>query len=65
MHSIFHSEHNRLVDAYKDTILGPGNLATLNEWLRRTRPADSLPVAEGRSHPWCGTASGCSRPAAS
>ena len=33
MHAIFHSEHNRLVDSYKDTILGSGDLALLNEWL--------------------------------
>jgi Ca2+-binding RTX toxin-like protein len=33
MHSIFHSEHNRLVDDYKQTILGSHDLAFLNEWL--------------------------------
>jgi hypothetical protein len=33
MHSIFHSEHNRLVASYKDTILASGNVATINEWL--------------------------------
>jgi Ca2+-binding RTX toxin-like protein len=33
MHSIFHSEHNRLVDAYKDTILASGDVTMINEWL--------------------------------
>ena len=33
VHSIFHSEHNRLVDANKVTLLKEANLATLNEWL--------------------------------
>lgn len=33
VHSIFHSEHNRLVEANKATILASGDLAFLNEWL--------------------------------
>ncbi|NNG24693.1 peroxidase family protein [Telluria aromaticivorans] len=33
IHSVFHSEHNRLVDQYKETILASGDLAMLNEWL--------------------------------
>ena len=36
VHSIFHSEHNRLVEANKDTILetaAGGDLSVLNEWL--------------------------------
>jgi Ca2+-binding RTX toxin-like protein len=33
MHSIFHSEHNRLVADYKQTILASGDLALLNDWL--------------------------------
>jgi hypothetical protein len=33
VHSIFHSEHNRLVDANKATILASGDVAFLNEWL--------------------------------
>jgi len=32
-HSIFHSEHNRQVNAIKATILAEGDLALLNEWL--------------------------------
>jgi Ca2+-binding RTX toxin-like protein len=33
VHSIFHSEHNRLVEANKSTILATGDLAFINEWL--------------------------------
>ncbi|MFC5462307.1 peroxidase family protein [Massilia niabensis] len=33
IHAIFHSEHNRLVEQYKDTILASGDLAFINEWL--------------------------------
>lgn len=33
IHAVFHSEHNRLVDQYKETILASGDLAMLNEWL--------------------------------
>ena len=33
VHTIFHSEHNRLVEDYKLTILASGDLAFINEWL--------------------------------
>ncbi|WP_449433563.1 peroxidase family protein [Pseudomonas putida] len=33
VHHVFHSEHNRLVQQSKDTILAAGDLAFLNEWL--------------------------------
>ncbi len=33
VHAIFHSEHNRLVDQTKETVLSTGNLDFLNEWL--------------------------------
>jgi Ca2+-binding RTX toxin-like protein len=33
IHAIFHSEHNRLVEQFKQTILAGGDLALLNEWL--------------------------------
>ncbi|WP_442962693.1 peroxidase family protein [Pseudomonas sp. Leaf48] len=33
VHHVFHSEHNRLVQQSKDTILASGDLAFLNEWL--------------------------------
>ncbi len=34
VHSIFHSEHNRLVEVNKATILASGDIAFINEWLR-------------------------------
>jgi len=34
VHAIFHSEHNRLVEQIKNTVLTSGNLAFVNEWLR-------------------------------
>jgi Ca2+-binding RTX toxin-like protein len=46
IHAIFHSEHNRLVEQYKETIVASGDLAVLNEWLAvdvaaiPTAPAD-------------------------
>src|SRR6202008_4506788 len=33
VHAIFHSEHNRLVQQTKDTVLDSGDVAFLNEWL--------------------------------
>jgi Ca2+-binding RTX toxin-like protein len=33
VHSIFHSEHNRLVEANKDTLIASGDAAVVNEWL--------------------------------
>ncbi len=33
VHHVFHSEHNRLVEQSKQTILTSGDLAFLNEWL--------------------------------
>ncbi|KJZ36623.1 peroxidase family protein [Pseudomonas fluorescens] len=33
VHHVFHSEHNRLVQQTKDTLLAAGDLAFLNEWL--------------------------------
>jgi Ca2+-binding RTX toxin-like protein len=34
VHSVFHSEHDRMVDANKATILETQDLAFINEWLR-------------------------------
>ena len=42
VHSIFHSEHNRLVDVNKITLLREGSLSFLNEWL--STDVASLPV---------------------
>src|SRR5262245_48704481 len=33
VHDIFHSEHNRLVDQTKGTVLASGDLSFINEWL--------------------------------
>ncbi|VVP33437.1 hypothetical protein PS900_04477 [Pseudomonas fluorescens] len=33
VHHVFHSEHNRLVQQTKDTLIAAGDLAFLNEWL--------------------------------
>ncbi len=33
VHTVFHAEHNRLVEDYKVTILGSNDLNTINEWL--------------------------------
>ena len=44
VHSIFHSEHNRLVDVNKATILAAanaGDIAFLNEWLLDGRDGGS------------------------
>lgn len=51
VHSIFHSEHNRLVEANKATILESGDLAFINEWLLVDIPA--LPAA-GAALVWDG-----------
>ena len=48
VHSIFHSEHDRLVEVNKATILGSNDLAFLNEWLRvdvAAVPTDAAAIA--------------------
>jgi Ca2+-binding RTX toxin-like protein len=42
IHSVFHSEHNRLVDQIKEVILASGDLAFLNQWL--LEPVLELPI---------------------
>ena len=44
IHAIFNSEHNRLVEQYKQTILASGDLALLNEWL--ARDVTALPTSQ-------------------
>ncbi|EJM93074.1 Ca2+-binding protein, RTX toxin [Pseudomonas sp. GM74] len=44
VHAIFHSEHNRLVQQTKDTVLDSGDLAFLNEWL--LTPVTALPTTQ-------------------
>jgi Ca2+-binding RTX toxin-like protein len=53
VHSIFHAEHNRLVDQTKDTVLASNDLAFLNEWL--LTPVASFPTpAEFDALQWNG-----------
>ncbi|MDP9463826.1 MAG: heme peroxidase, partial [Actinomycetota bacterium] len=54
MHSIFHSEHNRLVDDYKQTILESGDVAFLNEWLLTDVTAIPTAAAEIAALNWDG-----------
>ncbi|WP_085718697.1 peroxidase family protein [Pseudomonas sp. B28(2017)] len=44
VHAIFHSEHNRLVQQTKDTVLDSGDVAFLNEWL--LNPVAALPTTQ-------------------
>ncbi|WP_085725895.1 peroxidase family protein [Pseudomonas sp. R37(2017)] len=44
VHAIFHSEHNRLVQQTKDTVLDSGDVAFLNEWL--LAPVAALPTTQ-------------------
>ncbi len=50
VHTIFHSEHNRLVDENKATIIASGDLAFINEWLLVDLPVGTaLPPAGDRA----------------
>ncbi|VVT08480.1 peroxidase family protein [Rhizobium sp. EC-SD404] len=42
VHHIFHSEHNRQIDAQKLTILQSGDLSFINEWLNDDLPAGTV-----------------------
>ncbi|WP_223543100.1 peroxidase family protein, partial [Pseudomonas sp. GL-B-12] len=44
VHSIFHSEHNRLVDQTKATVLASADLDFLNKWLMPDAQLAALPV---------------------
>ena len=47
VHTVFHAEHNRLVEDYKHTILESGNLAFINEWLLTDLASlDDVPTTE-------------------
>jgi len=55
IHAVFHSEHNRLVEQYKGTILGSGDLAFINEWLEVGHKLTALPApADVASLVWDG-----------
>ncbi|POF39057.1 heme peroxidase [Pseudomonas laurylsulfativorans] len=44
VHSIFHSEHNRLVDQTKETVLASADLDFLNKWLMPDAQLTALPA---------------------
>ncbi|MDP4301254.1 peroxidase family protein [Leptothrix discophora] len=46
VHSVFHSEHNRIVEQVKTLVSGSGNLATLNEWL--STDVTALPTTQAQ-----------------
>lgn len=54
IHEIFHDEHNRLVEAYKQTILGSGDLAFVNEWLAKDITAIPTSAADIAALQWDG-----------
>lgn len=43
VHAVFHSEHNRLVEQYKETILSSGDVALINEWLLPGHEITAIP----------------------
>ena len=47
VHAIFHSEHNRLADQTKATVLGTNDLAFLNEWLLTRCRGGARPTPAG------------------
>ncbi|WP_207266255.1 peroxidase family protein [Pseudomonas sp. GW101-3H06] len=54
VHHVFHSEHNRLVQQSKQTILAAGDLAFLNEWLVDDVAAMPATLAEIAALVWDG-----------
>ena len=54
VHSIFHSEHDRMVDANKATILASGDKAFINEWLLVDLDADDPIPANPAELTWDG-----------
>ncbi|WP_130904697.1 peroxidase family protein [Pseudomonas sp. Sample_22] len=54
VHHVFHSEHNRLVEQSKQTILAAGDLAFLNEWLVDDVAAMPASLAEIAALVWDG-----------
>lgn len=47
VHAVFHSEHNRLVEEYKTTILGTGDIDLINQWLMPSHQITELPADTG------------------
>jgi Ca2+-binding RTX toxin-like protein len=46
VHSIFHSEHNRLVQQSKDVVLAANDLTFLNQWLDPAHQLTALPTTQ-------------------
>ena len=44
VHTVFHNEHDRLVEAYKETILASGDLSLINQWLDPNHQLLTLPT---------------------
>ena len=53
VHTVFHNEHDRLVENYKGTILATGDLALINQWLDPRHQLAALPAA-GAALTWNG-----------
>ncbi|MCH1930163.1 hypothetical protein L9G16_08220 [Shewanella sp. A25] len=43
VHAVFHSEHNRLVEQYKETLLASNDVALINEWLLPEHQIEVIP----------------------
>ena len=54
VHSVFHQEHNRLVQVTKDVVLADGDLAFLNQWLNVAVTALPVNQAEIDALQWNG-----------
>ena len=44
VHAVFHSEHNRLVEEYKTTLLETGDISLINQWLMPSHQITELPA---------------------
>lgn len=44
VHAVFHSEHNRLVEEYKTTLLETGDIDLINQWLMPSHQITALPA---------------------
>ena len=44
VHAVFHSEHNRLVEQYKTTLLATEDISLINQWLMPSHQITELPA---------------------
>lgn len=44
VHSVFHSEHNRLVEEYKNTLLATNDVDLINQWLMPDHQITAIPA---------------------